>query len=144
MRHNLTRRVERRNHAEVLTQMPPSLPSNLAARAQHVGILSLDQLRDCWDELGSQNVPEEDLQRMLERKGFLTPFQIDKLKKGDTNGYFYSIYKTLYKVASGGFARVHRSINTQTGESVAVKVLRQRWTGDKASIDAFYQEGKVG
>lgn len=81
---------------------------------------------------------------MMQRKSYLTPFQIDKLKKGDTTGYFYGGSKVLYKVASGGFARVYRGINVQTGEPSAIKVLRQRWTSDKASIDAFYLEGKVG
>ncbi len=122
----------------------PTVPTNIADRAHQAGIITLDQLRECWDELGSRNAPPEELSRALQRKGFLTPFQLDKLKKGDTGGYFYGTAKILYKVASGGFARVYRGINTHTGEPVAVKVLRQRWTSDKASVDAFYQEGKVG
>jgi serine/threonine protein kinase len=124
--------------------MPPSAPTNIAERAHQAGVITLEQLRECWDELGSRNAAPEELLRVLQRKGFVTPFQIDKLQKGDTGGYFYGVNKILYKVASGGFARVYRGINTQTGEPVAVKVLRQRWTSDKASVDAFYQEGKVG
>jgi CheY-like chemotaxis protein/tRNA A-37 threonylcarbamoyl transferase component Bud32 len=121
-----------------------SAPVNLTERAHQVGIITLDQLRECWDELGSRNAPAEEILRMLQRKSYLTPFQIDKLQKGDTTGYFYGGSKVLYKVASGGFARVYRGINVQTGDPSAIKVLRQRWTSDKASIEAFYQEGKVG
>ncbi len=123
---------------------PKPGPVNLAERANHAGILTLDQLRECWDELGSRNAAPEEMLRVLQRKGFLTRFQIDKLEKGDTTGYFYGSSKILYKVASGGFARVYRGVNTQTGETVAVKVLRQRWTSDKASVEAFQHEGKVG
>jgi CheY-like chemotaxis protein len=121
-----------------------SPPVSVAERAHQVGVITLDQLRECWDELGSRNAPPEELLRVLQRKGYLTPFQIDKLQKGDTTGYFYGGSKVLYKVASGGFARVYRGINVETGEPSAIKVLRQRWTSDKASIDAFYLEGKVG
>ncbi len=123
---------------------PKPASVNLAERANQAGILTLDQLRECWDELGSRNAAPEEMLRVLQRKGFLTRFQIDKLEKGDTTGYFYGSSKILYKVASGGFARVYRGINTQTGETVAVKVLRQRWTSDKASVEAFQHEGKVG
>src|SRR5881397_145517 len=107
-----------------------SPPVGLAERAHHVGIITLDQLRECWDELGSRNAPPEELLRMLQRKSYLTPFQIDKLQKGDTTGYFYGGSKVLYKVASGAFARVYRGVNVQTGEPSAIKVLRQRWTSD--------------
>jgi CheY-like chemotaxis protein/predicted Ser/Thr protein kinase len=124
--------------------MPTGAPTSLAERAHQVGIISLDQLRECWDELGTRNAAPEELLRVLQRKGYLTPFQIDKLKKGDTTGYFYGGNKVLYKIASGGFARVYRGISTQTGEPAAIKVLRQRWTSDPASLQAFYQEGQVG
>jgi serine/threonine protein kinase len=121
-----------------------SQPASIAELAHQVGIITLEQLRECWDELGSRTAAPEELLRLLQRKGYLTPFQIDKLKKGDTSGYFYGGNKALYKVASGGFARVYRGINVNTGEPTALKVLRQRWTSDKASIEAFYQEGRVG
>ena len=119
-------------------------PVDIVQNAQRVGIITLEHLRECWEELGSQNAPPGDLFRLLQRKGYLTTFQIDKLKKNETAGYFYSNNKVLYKIASGGFARVYRGISLQTGEPVAIKVLRQRWTKDKASLDAFYHEGKVG
>jgi CheY-like chemotaxis protein/tRNA A-37 threonylcarbamoyl transferase component Bud32 len=122
----------------------PSPAGGIAGLAHQVGLIALDELRECWDELGSQNAPEADLLRVMQRKGYLTPFQIDKLQKGETSGYFFGGHKILYKVASGSFARVYRARSAQTGETIALKVLRQRWTSDKASVDAFYHEGRVG
>ncbi|MFQ5927999.1 MAG: serine/threonine protein kinase, partial [Terriglobia bacterium] len=124
--------------------MPAEPSGNIIDQAREVGILALDQLRECWDDLGTTNVSHEELLRALQRKGIVTPFQIDKLRKGETTGFFYGLNKILYKVASGGFARVYRGINTQTGEPMAVKVLRQRWTRDPASLRSFYHEGQVG
>jgi len=113
-------------------------------RARQVGILTMEHFNECWEELGTRNVSNEELIRALQRKGFLTPLQLDKLKRGDTEGYFYGAYKVLYKVASGGFARVYRGVNTQTGEPAAIKVLRKRWTRDPAFVEAFRREGRIG
>ena len=124
--------------------MPAGTTVNIITRAREAGILALEELEDCWDELGTRNVSNEHLLRALERRGTLTPFQIAKLNKGDTSGYFFGANKILYKIASGAFARVYRGINVQTGEPAAVKVLRHRWTRDPASIQAFYHEGEVG
>ncbi len=117
---------------------------NIPERAHQTGIISLEQLRECWDELASSRPAPEDVLRLLQRKGYLTPYQIDRIQKGEKTGFFYGSAKILYKIASGGFARVYRGVNTQTGESVAVKVLRQRWASDKVCLEAFYHEGRVG
>ena len=46
--------------------------------------------------------------RMLLRKGWLTSWQIDRLKKGDPSGFFYGDAKVLFHLAEGTFARVYR------------------------------------
>ena len=86
----------------------------------------------------------QDLLRSLERKGHLTPWQTAKLLKGENDGYFLGGYRILYKIASGSFGRVFRAEDSNTGRMVAVKVLRRRWSEDKARIDLFAREGKVG
>jgi hypothetical protein len=77
--------------------MPNVSTANIAERAHKVGIITLDQLRECWDELGSRNAAPDELVRLLQRKSFLTPFQIDKLTKGETSGYFYGGNKVRTK-----------------------------------------------
>jgi serine/threonine protein kinase len=82
--------------------------------------------------------------RALERKAYLTALQIDKLLKGDMDGYFLGSYRLLYKIASGSFGRVFRGDDPQTGRVVAIKVLRRRWSEDPQSVDLFEREGRVG
>ena len=81
---------------------------------------------------------------MLERKRYLTPWQSGKLMKGDTEGYFLGGYRLLYKIASGSFGRVYRGDDPRTGQVVAVKVLRNKWTMDKQKVDLFQREGRLG
>ena len=52
-------------------------------------------------------------------------------------GYFLGGYRILYKIASGSFGRVYRGDDPRTGQVVAIKVLRNKWTMDKQKIDLF-------
>jgi serine/threonine protein kinase len=109
-----------------------------------LGLVSEAQLQEAWDELGYRTTDPEPLLHILERKGYLTPFQISKLKKGETEGYFLGGYRILYKIASGSFGRVYRADDPQSGRQVAIKVLRKRWSEDDHTIDLFEREGKLG
>src|SRR4029434_7979163 len=82
--------------------------------------------------------------RALERKRYISSFQGNKLRKGDSDGYFLGGYRLLYKIASGSFGRVYRGDDPRTGQVVAVKVLRNKWTMDKQKIDLFLREGQLG
>ncbi len=50
----------------------------------------------------------------------------------------------LYQVGSGTFARVYRAVHRETDQIMAVKVLRNRFTGDAAKREQFYKEAEVG
>jgi serine/threonine protein kinase len=80
----------------------------------------------------------------MERKGYLTPWQTHKLLKGDASGYFLGGYRIKYKIASGSFGRVFRCDDPRTGATVAIKVLRRRWSEDPHKVELFEREGRVG
>jgi predicted Ser/Thr protein kinase len=117
--------------------------ATLGQLAVRLGLITNEQLMDVWDELGNNHQPDAFL-RALERKGWLTPWQSQKLLKGDTDGYFLGGTRILYKIASGSFGRVFRAEEVETGKVVAVKVLRRRWSDDPHNIELFEREGKVG
>jgi serine/threonine protein kinase len=81
---------------------------------------------------------------LLERKGYVTPWQSHKLLRGDREGYFLGGYRVLYKIASGSFGRVFRADDPRTGADVAIKVLRKRWSEDPHKVELFEREGRVG
>jgi eukaryotic-like serine/threonine-protein kinase len=118
--------------------------SGIGQLALRLGLIADDQLRECLIELGDKTAPAQDMLRLMERKGYLTPWQSGKLMKGDTDGYFLGGYRLLYKIASGSFGRVYRGDDPRSGQVVAVKVLRNKWTQDKQKVDLFMREGKLG
>jgi CheY-like chemotaxis protein len=82
--------------------------------------------------------------RILERKSYITPYQSQKLLKGDMDGFVLGGWRILYKIRSGSFGRVYRADEPQTGRIVAIKVLRRRWSEDEHTIELFEREGRVG
>jgi serine/threonine protein kinase len=118
--------------------------SAMAQLAIRLGLVTEPQVQEAWDELGQKSGELDPFLRILERKGHLSPYQSQKLRKGDLDGYFLGGYRILYKIASGSFGRVFRAEDPRTGTVVAIKVLRRRWSEDKHNIDLFEREGKVG
>ena len=118
--------------------------SDIGELALRLGLVSADQVRECLIELDDKKAPGINMIRLLERKSYLSPWQGGKLMKGDTDGYILGGFRLLYKIASGSFGRVYRSDDPRTGQIVAVKVLRNKWTADKQKVDLFMREGKLG
>ncbi|MCE9534535.1 MAG: protein kinase [Planctomycetes bacterium] len=124
--------------------MPHLDATSLAQLALRQNLITDEEWRDCRAELDPANATPEGLLRIFERKAYLTPWQGAKLLKGDTDGYFLGGYRLLYRISAGSFGRVYRADNPQTGEVVAIKVLRRKWSDDKHKIELFEREGKVG
>jgi serine/threonine protein kinase len=109
-----------------------------------LGLMDEYSVRECLFEIEDRKAPADALVRLMQRKGFLTPLQGSKLLKGDTAGYFLGGYRVLYKISSGTFGRVYRGDDPRTGQVVAIKVLRNKWTDNKQKVDLFMREGRVG
>jgi eukaryotic-like serine/threonine-protein kinase len=116
----------------------------LQQQAMKLGLVTEAQMEEALDATGIRNPDLQQVLRQLERLSYLTPWQTSKLLKGDTDGFFLGGYRILYKIASGSFGRVYRADDLQSGNVVAIKVLRRRWSEDKQKIDLFIREGKVG
>jgi eukaryotic-like serine/threonine-protein kinase len=116
----------------------------VAQRAFDLGLLDEPQLRDVWGSFGSHNVSIEDFLQTLVRREFLTNYQVERLMKGERTGFFFGDYRVLYLVGSGTFARVYRAVHRRTGQVVALKVLRNRYSENKAQASLFVREGRVG
>jgi eukaryotic-like serine/threonine-protein kinase len=118
--------------------------ATLQQQAIRLKLVNEAQMLDALEATGVHNPDLQQVLRQLERLGNLTPWQTNKLLKGDMDGYFLGGFRVLYKIASGSFGRVYRADDPQSGRVVAIKVLRRRWSEDKQKIDLFIREGKVG
>ncbi|MCI0380478.1 MAG: protein kinase [Gemmataceae bacterium] len=124
-----------------MAEMDAAAMADFAVRAS---VLTPEQVQEAWMEFGERGGDVERFLRFMERKGYLTPWQSDKLQKQHFDGYFLGGYRILYKIASGSFGRVYRAEDPRTGRIVAIKVLRRKWSEDKHSIELFEREGRVG
>src|SRR5262245_16309118 len=116
----------------------------VAQLALRLGLITDSQLREAIASIGVKNPPPEVLCKAFESKSQLTPWQSQKLLKGDREGYFLGGYRVRYRIASGSFGRVFRGDDPRTGTVVAIKVLRDRWSKRSRAVDLFEREGKVG
>ncbi len=115
----------------------------MAQFVARLGLMSDQDAREVIYDLDDNEATGEDFLRYCERKSLLTPWQSSKLLKGDTDGYILGGYKLLYKIASGSFGRVFRGVDP-SGQVVAVKVLRGRWTEQPHWVEHFRREGQIG
>lgn len=109
-----------------------------------MGLLNDRQLQEIWASFGTQSVGVDEFLQVLVRRGLLTNYQVERLVKGDTQGFFYGDYKVLYLMGTGTFARVFRAVHRETGQVVALKVLRKKFSEMPAQFNQFVREGQIG
>jgi serine/threonine protein kinase len=122
--------------------MPEFDADTLAERAVLLNLITRDQLREACEDAADGTI--EELTRSLLRKGMLTSWQVDRLLKGRNEGFFFGGVKVLFHIAEGTFARVYRGRKQPGNQSVAIKVLRQRFTADPSAVQRFNQEAEAG
>jgi eukaryotic-like serine/threonine-protein kinase len=122
--------------------MPEVDAEMMVDQVRMLGLVTPDQLREASAE-ADDNSPDTIL-RMLLRKGALTSWQIDRLKKGDPSGFFFGDAKVLFHLAEGTFARVYRGEHSTTKAALAIKVLRQRFAALPDAVDRFHKEAEAG
>jgi len=106
-------------------------------------IVNSKQMNAVWSELGKKDVELDVLSSMLLRKELITNWQMERLFIGKRDGFYYGDYKVLYLVGAGTFSRVYRAVQVNTGAVRAIKVLRQRYSGDLNTTENFLHEAKM-
>jgi serine/threonine protein kinase len=107
-----------------------------------IGLITRDQAMQAQADAVDGSV--EAVARVLLRRDILTAWQVERLKKGDPTGSLYGGCKVLFHIAEGTFARVYRGRKLIGNQSVAIKVLRQRFVADAGAVARFNQEAESG
>lgn len=107
-----------------------------------LGLVTREQLKEA--RFHAEDGSVEALERVLLRQELVTSWQLEKLRKGDVEGFFYGGCRVLFHLAEGSFARVYRGAKLPGNQPVAIKVLRQRFVADPSAVDRFNQEAEAG
>jgi tRNA A-37 threonylcarbamoyl transferase component Bud32/CheY-like chemotaxis protein len=133
-------------HPSLLGQDHLAMPEidleSLVDQLTLIGVVSRDQYREARAE--AEDGSPEALIRVLTRKGWLTSWQLERLKKGDLSGFFFGSYRALFHLAEGTFARVYRGMHNDTGSPAAIKVLRNRYASIAEAVLRFHKEAEAG
>jgi tRNA A-37 threonylcarbamoyl transferase component Bud32/CheY-like chemotaxis protein len=124
--------------------MNPSTADELAERLEQLDLVPQSHLDSVWSELGGHNIPVTDFGAALVRRELLTGYQLERLLRGDVEGYFFGRAKILYQIGAGSFSRVYRAMHADSGRILAVKVLRSRFSSDAEKCMSFQREGEMG
>ena len=111
-------------------------------QASLIGLINRRQAQEAQAEALDGSV--DAVARVFLRRDILTAWQVERLKKGDLSGFDYGGCKVLFHIAEGTFARVYRGRRMQGNQSVAIKVLRQRFVADAGAVARFNQEAESG
>jgi len=122
--------------------MPEIDAETLAEQAVMIGLVEKGEALAARHE--AEDGSAEALLRVFMRKGLLTSWQVERLRKGDPTGFFFGGCKVLFHLAEGTFARVYRGRRSLGGQPVAIKVLRQRFVTDPDSVARFHKEAEAG
>lgn len=114
-----------------------------AQRVFDLALLDNPQIDAVWGELGSRDATLDEFTSVMLRKGLLTNLQIERIMRGERQGFFYGKYKLLYLVGAGTFARVYRAVHVDKGTVAAVKVLRNRFLNDISQQEQFLREARM-
>ncbi len=107
-----------------------------------IGLITRHQAQEARSDAIDGSV--DAVARVLLRRDILTAWQVERLKKGDPTGFLYGGCKVLFHIAEGTFARVYRGRKLEGNQSVAIKVLRQRFVTDAGAVARFNQEAESG
>ena len=122
----------------------PTNTSEALSRIHDLDLVEPGILDQVVREIGGTGIAMESLFQALQRREFLTRYQVERLLRGERHGFYYGKAKVLYQVGAGSFARVYRAVDRVNNATLAVKVLRQRYASDKARRNAFQREGMTG
>lgn len=92
----------------------------------------------------ADQTPAEELPAAFVKARLLTPFQVQQIAEGNVRRLWVGNFVLLDTVGWGGMGTVYKARHPRTGESIALKVLAERFRHDSGMRARFGLEGLAG
>jgi serine/threonine-protein kinase len=102
---------------------------------------ALKAFRDIND--GRQPADVREFGSFLVQRQLLTPWQLQKILAGKTDGFHLGKYRLLSHIGRGGMGSVYLALHTGMGRRVALKLLPSELVNDKSYLERFQREARA-
>lgn len=103
-------------------------------------ILATDRYRDLVETLLPVCSDRRILAMELVYRGWLTPFQMDRILKNEGDSLFLGSYVLLDRLGEGGMGHVYRARNWKINKVVAIKMIRREQCHIRTVVRRFQRE----
>src|SRR5262249_53351138 len=103
-------------------------------------LLKPDQADELVQQLLPRFVDAPALVEQMRALGWLTSYQAERLLRGESHDLVLPPYILLDRLGEGTMARVFRARHQETGDVVAIKVLRPEHASDPRTLRRFRRE----
>jgi serine/threonine-protein kinase len=124
--------------------MPEPTIKSLAAAIQRSGLIGKEALAAAYDDWKRSEPaaadPRHSFAQFLTARGQLSPWQVENLLAGKSQGFFIGRYKLLGHLGTGGMSSVYLAEHSLIRRQVAIKILPSSKAHDTMLADRFSRE----
>jgi tRNA A-37 threonylcarbamoyl transferase component Bud32 len=123
--------------------MPAGSAVSFLDRLRQCGLLTSEQLAELTHLPEAKDLDPRALARVLLRKGWLTPLQINLVAQGRGQELRVGPYVLLDRLGEGGMGQVYKARHRHLGRVVALKVIRKEKLRSPGAVRRFYREAQA-
>lgn len=126
-----------------MAEMTVESVCNALAKSKLLGSDEIKKAYQDWQREGGPKAKDTaEFGKWLITRQYLTPYQADRVLRGQTDYFFFNEYKLLDRIGKGKMAGVYKGIH-RLGQVVAIKVLPPSKVKETEAFGRFQREARL-